>query len=127
VNYAQLAQNVDAQLADKGQLVTVKRYAPSRNSSTGAVTKGSASLTSTVAAVEVPVTQGLIQSFTVRLDEDALTAKTSRAFKLSPLLSFEPAPRDEVTLADGTVWPVTGCTFVNPAGTPLIYTIGIAK
>jgi|PlaIllAssembly_1097288.scaffolds.fasta_scaffold07940_4 hypothetical protein len=127
MNYAALAQTVNAKLAAYGQQITVKRYTPSRNSSTGAVTKGAATLTASCAAIEVPVTQGLVQSFETRLDEAALTTKVMRAFKVSTLLGFKPLPLDEVTLNDGSVWPVVGCTPVNPAGIPLVYTIGVAK
>jgi hypothetical protein len=127
VNYVQLAINVDRQLSKAGQLVTVKRYAPSRNSSTGAVTKGTASLTSTAYAVEIPVTAALADKFASMCEPGTLTSKTVRAFKISPLLTFQPAARDEVTLADGTIWPVVGCTPVQPNGTPLVYTVGVAK
>jgi hypothetical protein len=127
MNYAATAARVDRQLADKGQSVTVSRYSPTRNSTTGVVTKGVAALTGTAAAVEIPVTKGLIQSFTVTLDDAAAVAKTRRAFKVSPALGFAPLPRDEITLADGTVWPVTGCTYVRPDGTDLVYTVGVTK
>lgn len=127
MNYAQTAQNADKQLAKFGQQITVARYAPSRNSTTGAVTKGAATVSGTAAAVEVPATQGLVQSFETRIDEASLTVKTMRAFKVSALLGFKPLPQDEVTLQDGSVWPVVGCTPINPAGTPIIYTVGVAK
>jgi hypothetical protein len=126
MNYAKLAKKADKLLAGAGQTVTVARYAPSRDSSTSVVTKGAATLSASASAVEIPVTQGLIQSFTVRLEE-AIVLKTSRAFKLSPALGFRPLPRDEITLADGTIWGVTGCTFVSPAGIDLVYTIGVSK
>jgi len=127
MNYATLAKNADKQLAKFGQQLTVSRYAPSRNATTGAVTKGAATLTDTVSAIEVPVTANLLGTFGVSLESNALVAKTVRAFKVSALLSFQPAPKDEITLADGTIWPVIGCTPVNPAGTPIIYTVGVAK
>jgi hypothetical protein len=127
MNYARLAQNADKQLAKFGQQITVTRYAPSRNAATGAVVKGLPTAMGSANAVEVPVTQGLIQSFETRLDEASLVAKTMRAFKVSALLGFKPLPQDEVALADGSVWPVVGCTPVSPAGTPIIYTIGVAK
>lgn len=127
MSYAQDAIDADAMLAEAGQQVTIARYAPTRNSSSGVVTKGAASLSGTVAAVEVPVTASLMGTFGIALAPGALVAKTVRAFKVSALLAFQPAPKDEVTLADGTVWPVIGCTPINPAGTPLIYTVGVAK
>lgn len=126
MNYAQTAQNADKLLGKFGQQLTVTRYTTSRNATTGVVTTAPIQV-GTARAVEVPVTQGLIQSFSVRLDEASLTAKTMRAFKISALLGFQPAPQDKITLADGSVWPVIGCTPANPAGTPLAYTVGVAK
>jgi len=75
----------------------------------------------------VPVSTALRDQFASMCEPGTLTNKTVRAFKVSPALGFQPKAQDEITLTDGTVWPVVGCTFVNPAGTPLIYTVGVAK
>ena len=127
MNYAKTAANADKQLAKFGQLVTVKRYEPSRIASTGVVTKGSATLSASAAAVEVPVTQSLMGTFSSMCAPDSLTNKRVRALKVSGLLGFNPRAQDEVTLADGTTWPVVGCTPVSPDGTPIVYTVGLAK
>lgn len=127
MNYTKIAADADKQLAEAGQLVTVARYAPTRNSSTGAVTKGTATLSASANAVEIPVTQALMGTFASQAAPGTLVNKTVRALKVSGLLGFFPRPGDEVTLADGTVWPVIGATQVNPAGIPIVYTVGLAK
>jgi hypothetical protein len=127
MNYAQLAKNADKQLAKFGQEITVARYASSRNTATGIVTKGTATLSGIANAIEVPVTVDVLDTFAATLEPGALVSKILRTFKVSALLGFQPAPLDEVTLPDNTVWPVVGCTPINPAGTPILYTIGVAK
>jgi hypothetical protein len=74
MNYAKLAATANKLLTGAGQSITISRYAPSRNASTAEVTKGTATVTGTAYAVEVPVTQGLIQSF----DGNVLTWFLSR-------------------------------------------------
>jgi len=125
--YERIARNADKQLAKAGQSITIARYAPSRNSSTGVVTKGAATASGTANAVEIPVTQALMGTFASQCAPGTLVSKTVRALKVSALLGFLPQSRDEVTLADGTVWPVVGVTPVNPAGVPIVYTVGVAK
>jgi hypothetical protein len=127
MNYAALAATSDKLLTNNGQEITVSQYTPTRNPATGAVTKGAATRMGTAYAVEVPVTQVLLDAFALRLADAALVQKTVRAFKVSPALGFQPVPQDTITLSDGSVWPVVGCTPANPAGTPLVYTVGVAQ
>jgi hypothetical protein len=126
MNYAKLAATANKLLSGAGQTVTISRYAPSRNASTAEVTKGTATVTGTAYAVEVPITQNLIQSFGKAFDGNVL--KERRAFKVSAsALGFFPESGDELVMSDDSVWPVIGATQVNPAGTPLFYTVGVAK
>lgn len=128
MSYAQDAIDIDKAFAPPdGQRLTVSRYAPTRNAVTGDVTKGAATQSASANAIEVPVTQAVIGTFAATLVPGELVNKTIRTFKVSALLGFQPAAQDEVTLADGSVWPVIGCTTVNPAGVPLVYTVGVAK
>lgn len=39
-------------------------------------------------------------------------------------LATVPMPGHSVTLGDGTIWMIKGVTELNPAGQPIIYTIG---
>jgi hypothetical protein len=127
MNYSALAATANKLIEDAGQAITLSRYTVTRSSTTGVITKGAAVLTVNGYAIEVPVTQGLIDSFAVRLEAGELVQKTLRAFKIAPSIGAQPQPRDEITLTDGSVWPVVGCTPINPAGTPLCYTVGVAK
>ncbi len=127
MNYAALAKTVDRLFAAKGQQVRVTRYAPSRNSSTGAITRGAAIYDVTVNAIEVDASK---MPDELHLDPSVLVTKTARMFKLSPALGFAPQPTDWLTInEDGgqTVWPIVGVAHTHPAGIPLVYTVGIAK
>lgn len=127
MSYEQDAIDADVSLGEAGQRITVSRYAPTRNPTTAAVTKGAAIRSATANAVEVPVTQAVLGVFAATMAPGSLIQKTVRTFKVSALLGFEPAPQDEITLSDGAVWPVIGCTPIKPSGVPIIYTVGVAK
>ncbi len=42
-------------------------------------------------------------------------------------LDYPPAPGDEVTLGDGSIWFVKGINMLNPAGQPILYTLGVVS
>jgi len=36
-----------------------------------------------------------------------------------------PVPGDDVALGDGSIWLIKGLTALNPAGQPILYTLGV--
>jgi hypothetical protein len=109
-----------------GMLVTVSRFAPSKNEQTGAVTKGTATTTCTPYAVLVKATEGQMSAvFANALKDGTLVGKRMRLLKLEAVgQTFEPLPDDEITFG-GETWVVKGCTPVKPTTVALAYTVGV--
>lgn len=126
MNYTALAASAQKLCRSAGRQITVNRYAPTRNSSTGAVTKGSATLTATPYAVELPAAKGL-QMFEAQIKAESLVIQQLRFFVLEAVgQTFAPLPQDEAVI-DGTVWPIKGVDGCNPATVALTYNIMVAK
>jgi hypothetical protein len=107
-----------------GQTATFRRYTPTTNVITGTVVPGTPA-TFTAIIPNLPVNNGSKESFDNQLE--ALTlAKKKVKYTVLPAIqtTFEPRAFDEVVI--GTeVYQVLGCTDVNPAGTPIVYGIGL--
>ena len=126
MNYAALATRAQKLIKQAGRIITINRYAPSRNSSTGAVTKGSATLTATPYAVELPAAKGL-QMFESQIKAESLVIQQLRFFVIEAGgQTFAPMPQDEAVI-DGAAWPIKGVNGCTPATTPLTYNIMVAK
>ena len=125
--YGNMATTATRLITKYGRQVTIKRYTPSVAGATGVVTKGAATLTSTAWVVVLPSTKGTIEAFDNRLENGSLAGKDLRFLKVAAeSVSFEPRPHDEVTM-DSATWLVFGCTPINPAGTALVYGVGMVK
>jgi hypothetical protein len=126
-SYTPLAAMADTLITRFGRSVTVKRYTPTVNGTTGAVTKGAASSTATAYALVLPINGAPSLAFDNRREELALARRELRYLQISAVgCTFEPRPDDEVTIGSDT-WLVLGCTPVNPAGTALVYGVGVVK
>jgi hypothetical protein len=100
---------------------TVNRYTPTVNGTTGIVTKGAVSSTASVKLVSVPVPKGNGR------EPGSRAKRFDRYFKMpAASLTFEPAPDDEVVMG-GVTYLVKDCEPVNPAGTPLVYGVGVVR
>jgi hypothetical protein len=125
--YPRMAETARRLIAQYGQAVTINRYAPSVNGSTGVVTKGTATSTATAYAVSIPVSKAPSEAFGNKRESGSLAKKEIRFLQIEAVgCTFEPRPDDEVTMSSAT-WLVLGCTPVNPAGTPLVYGVGLVK
>jgi hypothetical protein len=125
--YGQMAATATRLITKYGRSVTIKRYTPSVNGTTGVVTKGAATSTSTASVVVLPSTKGTIEAFDNRREDVSLAGKQLRFLEIAASsITFEPLPNDEVTM-DSATWLVLGCTPVNPAGTALVYGVGLVK
>jgi hypothetical protein len=111
----------------KTTTVTFNRYAPSVSAPGGTVTKGSATNTSTATVVVVPIGRGSGAAFSNRLEDGTLADQTLSQIKVAASsMTFEPKSMDEVSM-DSLTWQVVGCSPINPAGTPIVYDVGLTK
>jgi hypothetical protein len=125
IDYAQIAQDAHGMIVEAGRQITIKRYATSRNSATGAVTKAAVEV-ATPYAVELPAAKGL-QIFESQLKAESLTVQQVRFFVLEAVWqTFAPLPGDEA-LIDNVVWPIKGVNGCTPATVAITYNIMVAK
>lgn len=79
-------------------------------------------------AVVLPATVARFRGIDNKLTEDLILQKAR--YLLAPALTvnltamIEPLPEDRIAF-DGKNWKVLGCSPLNPAGTALIYQIGV--
>jgi len=126
MNYAEMATRAQGQLKDAGRAITINRYAASRNSSTGEITKGDPVLTASPYAVELPAAKGL-QMFEAQIKAESLVIQQLRFFVLEAVgQTFAPMPQDEAVI-DSAVWPIKGVNGYTPATVALTYNIMVAK
>ena len=112
---------------DFGQSATFTRTTMVPDGSTGGVVPSGDPLTSTVNVAVLPVESGTGPAFDNRLEELSLAKKTLR-YLIVPAkgMTLEPEALDEVSF-EGHLWEVLGCTPINPAGTPVIYGVGVVR
>ena len=83
--------------------------------------------TSTANVVVLPASKGTIEAFDNRREALSAAHRILRYLKVAASsIDFEPLPNDQVTM-DSATWQVLGCTPVNPAGTPIVYGVGLVK
>jgi len=83
--------------------------------------------TSTADVVVLPINKAPGEAFDNSRETLSAAHKTLRYLKVSASsIDFEPLPNDQVTM-DSATWQVLGCTPVNPAGTPIVYGVGLVK
>ncbi len=125
MNYPALASTAQRLIQGAGRTITINRYAPSRNSGTGVVTKGGTTAFSTPYAVELPAAKGL-QIFESQIKAESLVIQQLRFFVVEAVgQTFAPLPRDEAVI-DGEVWPIKGVNGCTPATVPITYNIMVA-
>ena len=126
MNYPALAATAQKLIVGAGRQITINRYAQSRNSSTGVVTKGGTVAFATPYAVELPAAKGL-QVFESQIKAESLVIQQLRFFVIEAVgQTFAPLPMDEVEI-DGAIWPIKGVNGCTPATVPLTYNIMVAK
>ena len=124
--YASLAATASRLLGQYGVALTFSHTAKSVVGTTGGVTSGTVT-TTTCYGVTLPWSKGIGGEFANKMEDLALAGRKVRYLKVSALgMTFVPAAMDTVGLESGT-WQVIGCTPINPAGTPLIYGVGVVE
>ena len=124
--YSDLASVANDLLTQYGQTVALTRTTKSTDPITGVQTDV-LTTASTCSGIVLPASKGTLEAFDNRLESGSLAGKDVRFLKLAAEdLAFEPRPNDVATFASSD-WLVLGCTQVNPAGTALVYGIGVVK
>jgi len=116
------AQNTAIGLVDKfGFDMLISRTASTYDPVTG--TETVILLTEqTATVVNLPASSGTVQAFDNRYKEDFKRGKIRFFYVAAKGLAFTPEPGDTFIL-DDKVFDVAGTTPLNPAGTPVLYTM----
>lgn len=129
-NYAEDAQEALADILESGQALTLTRnVGGTLNPSTGAI-EGATTTAQQIAAVVLPA-KGGVTSFDDSMKEAFIRGRLRYviAAALKPdgsALDFNPRPGDLLSL-EGAEWEVYGSSPLSPAGTPVIYQMGIME
>ena len=117
------AQKTALRLINKfGFVTTIGRVSGTYNAVEG-TTSGSATQTTPATVVSLPFSQGSSRGFDNDFIEDLKKSKGRFFYVAAKDLIFQ-AEAGDVLLFENTVWDVSGTTPLNPAGTPLIFTLG---
>lgn len=126
--YEKNAQSTLTLLEKKGQRIPISRTSNTSDPVTGSVTKQTTS--GEIVAVVLPVATTGAQIGTGIADNRLLDEL--RLGKLRYIIAaalgapFAPDVNDTLQFEDAT-WSIIGCTPLNPAGTVLLYKIGVQK
>ena len=97
---------------------TVADYAPASGEYSNATTS-----TTPATVVNLPASSGTVQAFDNRFREDVKKGKIRFFYLAASGLTFEPAPGD-ILIYQGDRLDIAGLTPLNPAGAPILYTLG---
>jgi hypothetical protein len=125
-NYAAAAAKAKVLLEKFGGPIVFNRFTDAVDEVAGTVSRAQSQTQSLVAAV-LPASGGTLEAFDVRFMRDVLDSTDVRFCIVSAAgSSFQPEPKDEAVLL-GETWQVMGCTPLNVAGTPVIYSVGLKR
>lgn len=132
-DYAKSAATAQRLLKKFGRQIEIKRSVPGNGPPHN---PGPASwITYSATAATLPASKGTIEAFDNRLDGGTLIDERLRYVIMSPQMTrtsasgpetIEPKSTDVLTF-DGHKWTVLGCTPLNPAGTPVLYPMGVKR
>lgn len=80
--------------------------------------------TGTIDCVILPASKGTLEAFDIRLTDGLLLDNLRFLIVAAKTAPFRPQGTDLIT-HEGRDWTVMGCTPLDPAGTPLIYKVGM--
>lgn len=77
--------------------------------------------------IVLPASKGAIEAFDNRVENGTLIEANLRQLKIAAKdMTFEPKSGDTVEF-EGSKWTALGCTPINPAGVPLVYTVTVKR
>jgi len=109
-------------LAENGESVTVTSYSRGTEGSTPGRPGAPVEHDDTVLAVFLPY--GTMGRFGMtQTDNSEVLVGDQEVLIAAAALTAEPKPGTTIARTDGTVWVVQGVDQLNPAGTPILYTL----
>jgi hypothetical protein len=124
--YAQQAASAKRQIAKRGAPVTFAHTPTTASGAAGTVTDGVPVTTSSV-AIRIPASKDTLEAFDLRSESGSLADREVAFVKVAAAgMAFAPKRGDAASFCGGS-WEVLGCTPVNPAGTPIVYSVGMVR
>lgn len=126
-DYAAIAASALASLTKYGRSATLRRITEGTyNPATGA-TAAATTTDQTVTVAVLPASKGTVEAFDERFMSGTLVGKSLRSVLMGASgLTFDPAAGDKLILGSDT-WHVIGATPLEPAGTAVLWRMGIQK
>jgi len=134
-NYAKSQATAQRLLAKFGRPITIRREVNEADPTKPWEPGETYTISYMATAAVLPASQGTIEAFDNRLEGGTLIDERLRYVLMSPVMtrtseqgpdSIEPQSLDVLTF-DGHDWVVLGCTPLNPAGTPVLYPMGVKR
>lgn len=134
-NYAKSVATAQRLLAKFGRSITISRDISDANPGKPWVPGETCTAVYSATAAVLPASKGTVEAFDNRLDGGTLIDERLRYVLMSPVMtrtsalgpdSIEPQSLDVLTF-DGHAWTVLGCTPLNPAGTPVLFPMGVKR
>lgn len=126
-DYAAIREEAKAILEEFGNGMKVTRYSDVANPVAGTVIR-TVQLEQTLTAVILPASKDTLEAFDVRFMADVLEGMDVRFTIMSASgATFVPSPKDVVEFWEDGEWQVMGCTPLNVAGIPVIYSVGLRR
>lgn len=121
-NY-QNAQKTALRLIDRfGQSTKLVRVSSDYDPVSG-VTSDTLNQITDATVVSLPASSGTVQGFDNEFKEDLKKGKIRFFYIAAKGLGFEPEGGDLIVF-EGELWDIGGGTPLNPAGTPVLFTVG---
>lgn len=124
-NYAKLAETALKLIKSSGQpLVFSRKTASTYDPVTGAES-GVTTETGTFQVAILPASKGTLEAFDFRLQDGMRLDQVRFLLVAAKDAPWQPKGLDSVPDLEGNSWNVMGCTPLNPAGTPLLFKVGL--
>lgn len=125
--YEEAADSVLAALEEYGLKLPIERDAKGDFDPVAGKHASSTVLRGEVTCIIKPASQGTIEAFDNRVDSNDLVAENYRFLMIAAKgLKFAPMNGDRI-MFEGHQWRVLGSTPVAPAGTPILYRVGVMQ
>lgn len=126
-DYEAIRQDALAILQEFGFQMTLRRYADSGDPVAGSVTRA-LQTEQQLTAVILPASGGTLEAFDVRFMSDVMESTDVRFAIMSAVgAQFMPQPKDVAIYWEAGEWEVMGCTPLDVAGVPIIYSVGLKR
>jgi len=126
MDYSKSADAALKIIKENGREYAISRSRPVFDDVTGEPVESSP-VSGTLKAVILPRYKGMVfNEMDNALKEAIIAGKARTVLAAAKGVAFAPEALDEITI-NTSQWVVVGCSELNPAGTPIIYTIGVVQ